>query len=40
MREIVCDVVNIEKEFVCDVLPCDLVGMNAKLMSQYIEVCC
>ncbi|KAH9330875.1 hypothetical protein KI387_002983, partial [Taxus chinensis] len=37
VREIVCDAVDIEKEFVCDALPCDLVGMNAKLMSQYIE---
>ncbi|XP_057868727.2 ribonucleoside-diphosphate reductase small chain [Cryptomeria japonica] len=37
VRGIVCDAVDIEKEFVCDALPCDLVGMNAKLMSQYIE---
>ena len=35
---IVCDViVDIEREFVCDALPCDLVGMNSKLMSQYID---
>ena len=34
---IVCDVVEIEKEFVCDALPCDLVEMNSKIMSQYIE---
>ena len=34
---IVCDVVEIEREFVCDSLPCDLVGMNSKLMSQYID---
>ena len=28
---------DIEREFVWDALPCDLVGMNSKLMSQYIE---
>ena len=27
----------IEKEFVCDALPVRLIGMNATLMSQYIE---
>ncbi|KAG0456610.1 hypothetical protein HPP92_024398 [Vanilla planifolia] len=37
VREIVADAVDIEKEFVCDALPCALVGMNADLMSQYIE---
>jgi ribonucleoside-diphosphate reductase subunit M2 len=37
VKEIVCDAVEIEREFVCDALPCDLVGMNAKLMSQYID---
>ncbi|GMH06850.1 hypothetical protein Nepgr_008690 [Nepenthes gracilis] len=37
VREIVADAVDIEREFVCDALPCALVGMNAELMSQYIE---
>ncbi|KAG0456656.1 hypothetical protein HPP92_024444 [Vanilla planifolia] len=37
VREIVADAVNIEKEFVCDALPCALVGMNTDLMSPYIE---
>ena len=37
VRRIVCDVVEIGREFVCDTLPCDLVGMNSKLMSQYID---
>lgn len=37
VREIVCDAVDIEKEFVCEALPCSLVGMNATLMSQYID---
>ena len=27
----------IEKEFVTDALPVNLIGMNAKLMQQYIE---
>ena len=35
--EIVKDAVKIEQEFICDALPCRLIGMNAKLMSQYIE---
>jgi len=37
VREIVRDAVDIEREFVCDALPCALVGMNGTLMSQYIE---
>lgn len=37
VREIVKDAVDIEREFVCDALPCALVGMNGDLMSQYIE---
>ena len=35
--EIIKDAVVIEKEFICEALPCRLIGMNAKLMSQYIE---
>ena len=37
IRAIVKEAVEIEKEFVCDSLPCALVGMNAKMMSDYIE---
>ena len=37
IQSIVRDAVEIEKEFICDALPCNLIGMNAKLMSQYIE---
>ncbi|KAK4426053.1 Ribonucleoside-diphosphate reductase small chain [Sesamum alatum] len=37
VKGIVADAVNIEREFVCDALPCALVGMNGVLMSQYIE---
>ncbi|MCC9165464.1 ribonucleoside-diphosphate reductase small subunit [Pontibacter harenae] len=35
--EIIRDAVSIEQEFVTDALPVDLIGMNAKLMNQYIE---
>lgn len=31
------EAVDIEKEFICDALPCKLIGMNKTLMSQYIE---
>jgi len=34
---IIKDAVEIEKEFITDALPVALIGMNAKLMSQYIE---
>jgi ribonucleoside-diphosphate reductase beta chain len=34
---IISDAVTIEKEFITDALPVDLIGMNAKLMQQYIE---
>ena len=35
--EIFKEAVNIEKEIICDALPCKLIGMNSKLMKQYIE---
>ena len=35
--EIIKDAVAIEKEFVTDSLPVNLIGMNADLMCQYIE---
>lgn len=35
--EIIEDAVSIEKEFVTDSLPVNLIGMNAELMCQYIE---
>ncbi|MBE7179545.1 MAG: ribonucleotide-diphosphate reductase subunit beta, partial [Mucilaginibacter polytrichastri] len=34
---IIADAVEIEKEFITDALPVNLIGMNAKLMQQYIE---
>jgi ribonucleoside-diphosphate reductase subunit M2 len=37
--EIVTHAVEIEKEFVADALPVELIGMNSKLMQQYIEFC-
>lgn len=35
--DIIKDAVEIEKEFVTDALPVNLIGMNAQLMRQYIE---
>jgi ribonucleoside-diphosphate reductase subunit M2 len=35
--EIIKEAVEIEKEFICDALPCRLIGMNSELMCQYIE---
>jgi len=37
IHEIIGDSVAIEKGFICDALPVSLIGMNAKLMGQYIE---
>lgn len=37
VRQILMEAVEIEKEFICDALPCSLIGMNSKMMSQYIE---
>ncbi len=37
VHQIISDAVAIEKEFVTDALPVDLIGMNARLMQQYIE---
>lgn len=35
--KIIKDAVKIEKQFITKSLPCELIGMNAELMSQYIE---
>eukprot|EP00879_Flechtneria_rotunda_P029103 GHRR01031370.1.p1 GENE.GHRR01031370.1~~GHRR01031370.1.p1 ORF type:complete len:217 (+),score=84.08 GHRR01031370.1:402-1052(+) len=35
--DIITEAVAIEQEFVCDALPVDVIGMNGKLMSEYIE---
>lgn len=37
IHEIIREAVEIEKEFITESLPCSLIGMNAALMSQYIE---
>jgi ribonucleoside-diphosphate reductase subunit M2 len=37
VHEIIKQAVALEKEFICDALPCSLIGMNATMMSQYIE---
>ena len=37
--EIITDAVEIEKEFVVDALPVELIGMNSGLMCEYIEFC-
>ena len=37
ITKIITDAVDIEKEFVTDSLPVSLIGMNSKLMTQYIE---
>jgi ribonucleoside-diphosphate reductase subunit M2 len=35
--EIIQDAVAIEKEFITEAIPCRMIGMNATLMTQYIE---
>ena len=37
MIEIIGEAVEIEKEFIIESLPCNLIGMNSVLMSEYIE---
>lgn len=37
IKDIVCEAVDIENEFITDALPCSLIGMNATLMKQYIR---
>lgn len=36
-HKIIREAVKIEKQFITEALPCHLVGMNDKLMAQYIE---
>ena len=35
--EIIQEAVDIEKEFITEAIPCRMIGMNSKLMIQYIE---
>jgi ribonucleotide reductase beta subunit family protein with ferritin-like domain len=37
IHTIIKEAVELEKEFICNALPCSLIGMNSKMMSQYIE---
>jgi|TARA_B100001059_G_scaffold88054_1_gene86533 ribonucleoside-diphosphate reductase beta chain len=37
IKEILLDALNIEREFITESLPVSLIGMNAKLMTQYLE---
>jgi len=37
IENIIKQAVTIEKEFICDALPCRLIGMNQTMMTQYIE---
>jgi ribonucleoside-diphosphate reductase subunit M2 len=37
IHEIIKEAVEIETEFICEALPCKLIGMNSVLMTQYIQ---
>jgi ribonucleotide reductase beta subunit family protein with ferritin-like domain len=37
VHSIIKEAVAIEQEFICEALPCRLIGMNAGSMKQYIE---
>ena len=37
ITEIIVDALNIEREFITESLPASLIGMNAGLMTQYLE---
>ena len=37
IHEIIKEAVEIEIEFICEALPCKLIGMNSDLMTQYIK---
>ena len=39
VHEIIKEAVEIETEFICESLPCRLIGMNSQLMTQYIQFC-
>ena len=36
-NELIKEAVEIETEFICEALPCRLIGMNSTLMTQYIQ---
>ena len=37
IHDIIQEAVSIEKEFITEAIPCRMIGMNAKMMIQYIE---
>jgi ribonucleoside-diphosphate reductase subunit M2 len=37
IHEIIKEAVEIETEFICNALPCKLIGMNSEMMTQYIQ---
>ena len=37
IHDIIKECVSIEIEFICEALPCRLIGMNSELMTQYIQ---
>jgi ribonucleotide reductase beta subunit family protein with ferritin-like domain len=37
IKEIIMEMVEIECEFICEALPCRLLGMNSSSMSEYIK---
>ena len=37
IHEIIKEAVEIESEFICEALPCKLIGMNSEMMTQYIK---
>jgi len=37
VHEMIRGAVDVERTFICDALPCDLIGMNRELMTRYIE---
>ncbi|KAL7498889.1 hypothetical protein ACHAWT_006767 [Skeletonema menzelii] len=37
IHTLISEAVDVEKSFICDALPVSLIGMNSKLMGQYIE---
>jgi ribonucleoside-diphosphate reductase subunit M2 len=37
INDIIKEAVDIETEFICEALPCRLIGMNSVLMTQYIQ---
>jgi ribonucleoside-diphosphate reductase subunit M2 len=37
VHELIRGAVNVERQFICEALSCDLIGMNNELMTKYIE---